>query len=425
MTLHRPIQHASLALALLAATSLLAVTAATRGLLISSAHIVERAQGEALAGAIHAATRPRHSALEEDLDAIVEAQRGYGMRALALYGADGALLRSTADSGPWPAAPPAERERRVSDGRAWHMVRIPDMSRGPGHHDGPNHRHGPPRGERPPRGRPGPRSELVFIIEYEPAEAARLEAAGAVLLIAGAIAALLLVVGAALLWRAQARAARALDEQARAAHLAHVGQMSATLAHEIRTPLTALKGHAQLLEATLEPASAGHKKAGRVVAEAARLERLIEGLLAFVRSGRVAREPSSPVAVIQRAAESANLTIQLDAQAAPDLWPLDAARLEQAARNLIENAAREGAGHPVEVIITATAATLHISVGDRGPGVSPEVAARLGEPFFTTHASGTGLGLAVADTVARAHGGRLSARPRDGGGAWFELEIGA
>ncbi len=68
---------------------------------------------------------------------------------------------------------------------------------------------------------------------------------------------------------------------------------------------------------------------------------------------------------------------------------------------------------------------VHLTVADRGPGIPPEIAARLFEPFFTTKAAGkgTGLGLAVSRHLTEQLGGTLSHRPREGGGAVFELSV--
>lgn len=419
-TAPRHAQRGLIALALLAAAALLGVTVTTSALLARSAHTVELAQGEAMAGIIHSATRPYARPQEQtDLDALLEQHRAQGMRALLMYDRTGAVARVSGEGGPWPPSPPAFESQQLDDTRRWRVVRMPAK------HDGAPH--GAPRERRPPpgeRGPRGPRAEVVVIVEYAPDDALRLRRAGTTLEVAGGLASLLLVLGAWLLGRASRRAELARANEQQAAHMAHVGQMSATLAHEIRTPLTALKGHAQLLEATLERGSPAHKKAGRVVEQADRLEQLIEGLLAFVRSGRVAPAMDDPRVVVRRAASLAGVEALMSEEGEVGRWPLDAARLEQAARNLLENAAREGAGGPVEVRLRQQGELLRIEVGDRGPGVSDEVLARLGEAFFTTRATGTGLGLAVADSVARAHGGWLEASNREGGGAWFVLVLG-
>src|SRR6185436_2638923 len=108
----------------------------------------------------------------------------------------------------------------------------------------------------------------------------------------------------------------------------------------------------------------------------------------------------------------------------------DRIKLRQAVRNLLENAleAQESAGARaprIEVELSREASELVFRVSDAGPGVPADLRARILDPFFTTHADGTGLGLALVSVIARLHGGTVqcSPRPSDLGGALFVLRI--
>jgi two-component system OmpR family sensor kinase len=108
----------------------------------------------------------------------------------------------------------------------------------------------------------------------------------------------------------------------------------------------------------------------------------------------------------------------------------DAARLRQVVDNLLVNAVRHSPeGGEVDVRVRAAGTEAIVEVGDHGPGVSGEEAARIFEPFFRADSSrarstgGAGLGLAIVAAIARAHGGAVGVRENDGGGACFWLRV--
>jgi two-component system sensor histidine kinase HydH len=210
-------------------------------------------------------------------------------------------------------------------------------------------------------------------------------------------------------------------------HLAALGEMSAVLAHELRNPLSSLKGHAQLLEERLDGKL--REKAGRVVEGAVRLEQLVEGLLAFVRSGKLVRTAVDPAALARAAAaalvgpsERGDAAIEIDVDDAPPLWSLDAARTQQVLVNLLENAVAVSEGASVMLRVARVDRELHFEVRDRGPGVAPSDRKAIFEPFHTTKTRGAGLGLAVSRRIVEAHGGAIEVVDADRG-ALFRVRI--
>jgi two-component system, NtrC family, sensor histidine kinase HydH len=263
-----------------------------------------------------------------------------------------------------------------------------------------------------------------ILLEFEPRIADDLRSDAGRTLAIGALAAGGLLLAALALFRwilYREVLERRLEHERR---LASLGQMSATLAHEIRNPLASLKGNAQLLARALPEDERSRKKADRVVAEAMRLEALTNGLLEFARTGAIHREPADPAALLREAAAAVDeQRVAIDAAGAPPEWPLDRQRMRQVLINLIENAAEASAESAVEARVVAERDRLLFVVRDHGPGIAAEDLARIFEPFFSRRVQGTGLGLAVAKRLVELHGGTLTARNAPGGGAEFSITL--
>lgn len=259
------------------------------------------------------------------------------------------------------------------------------------------------------------------ILEFEPVQARTLRDAAARTFYLGVAAAGMLLVIAAALVRSILRAAAREQKLQHERRLASLGEMSAVLAHEIRNPLASLKGNAQILAERLPAGDKTRQKADRVVEEAIRLETLTNNLLAFVRTGELARRPSAPAELLREAAAAVDPEIEVDAAAAPASWSLDAERMRQVLVNLLENAVQ--AGPPVRARVAAEGGRLVFEVEDHGPGVPAADAERIFEPFYTKRAQGTGLGLAVAKRVVELHAGTIAVGAVAGGGARFRVTI--
>jgi two-component system, OmpR family, sensor kinase len=210
----------------------------------------------------------------------------------------------------------------------------------------------------------------------------------------------------------------------------------ANASHELRTPLTLLRGELEL--ALREGRSADELRAAIAAAsdESDRLLQLTEDLLLLARSdeGRLAIRPAEldvedQLVRVQRRfgarAESAGRELRIDAEGHPRLVA-DPDRLEQALGNLADNALRHGAG---DVVVAAheDGGAVTLTVTDEGAGFPPEILARAFERFARADAGrtseGAGLGLAIVQAIATAHGGIASARNRAEGGAEVSITL--
>ncbi|MCL4850160.1 MAG: hypothetical protein KJZ78_02120, partial [Bryobacteraceae bacterium] len=230
----------------------------------------------------------------------------------------------------------------------------------------------------------------------------------------------LLVLSGYALW-AMRRAARYRERELEMAHLAHLGEMSAALAHEIRNPLGAIKGFVQLAAERADAATRDLLKP--VLGETSRLEALVNDLLSYGRAPRPDLSVTSWNKVARGLMEHGrqmigDRSIQLQVVEAEIEWRTDPALLTQALLNLLRNAI-EAIPKEGEVRIEARRTgrdEVSIAVTDTGAGIADEAIGRLFDPFFTTKASGTGLGLAITRRVVAALGGEVVLRRRPEGG---------
>ncbi len=259
-----------------------------------------------------------------------------------------------------------------------------------------------------------------------PVRQAQLQAALTVL-------ALLVAWGLAFLWQRTQNRFLALQEASRRREqLAALGEMSAVLAHEIRNPLGAIRGHAQLVAERIANDERATRSCAGIVRETKRLAALVDGLL------RYARPPAAQCAdldvneavrrvadLVAASAEAAGVAFEVELPTTPVRAHADGDALEQILLNLTQNALDAVArGGRVRIVAGPGAAGgARILVADDGPGVPPEAAERIFEPFFTTRPAGVGLGLALARQMAEAQGGTLRLLAQAEPGALFELVL--
>ncbi len=226
----------------------------------------------------------------------------------------------------------------------------------------------------------------------------------------------------------QRRLAAELDQNRR---LAAMGEMAARLAHQVRTPLSSALLYADHLTTRELPAEQRERFGQRLLGRLRDLERMTRDMLGFVRGGCGHSEPVVLEDLLTGLRESLVGTLppagrlQIETGGVHGQLQGDRQALLGALCNLVENACQAvGEGVIVTVQLRLCgAAQVEIWVMDNGPGVPAELAGRLFEPFVSGRPGGTGLGLAVAASVAEAHGGSLRLADSTSAGARFVLRL--
>ncbi len=216
-----------------------------------------------------------------------------------------------------------------------------------------------------------------------------------------------------------------------AERFAAMGKTSAAIAHELKNALNGLGMAVELIAQDPQNSARLARLRPQVLGEIARLRDVVDSLLSFSRSPRIARRPADLSAVVGRAAEAVadlvadrRVELRVDVPPALPVW-CDAHKIQGVLVNLIKNAVE--AGRAVAVTAFTRGGEAVVEVADDGPGLSPEARDHLFEPFFTTKPNGTGLGLPTSQRFIEAHGGHIEADRAAQGGALFRvcLPIGA
>jgi len=420
-----------LAVALVAGAVLVAATAFAWWHAEHAADILANGHGEHLLHEIRRAHPLSGEGLDQPaVDALLARLRPEGLHCLTVFEPDlrvraagGDCMRSLAETrGAFRELHPGEA-RPLRD-RFTTMHALPPLPIPPGGAADPRLPLPPGVAADPPPPPDGPH-RWPFVIEYDAPPVRGLWATTAATTIASLLAAAVLIGGTVLTRRLAARADTLEHALAREQHLATLGEASAVLAHELRNPLSSIKGHAQLMAEQLAGDGRVRERADILVREALRLEALCEQLLSFVRASRVETVASDPAALLREAVEAVDPSrIELHVEHAPKRWPLDPLRMHQALVNLLQNAVQASPpAAPSRACARLEDGALVFEVRDHGPGVPPDEAERIFEPFHTTRVRGTGLGLAVARRVVELHGGTLDVRNHPDGGAVFRVRL--
>ncbi len=236
---------------------------------------------------------------------------------------------------------------------------------------------------------------------------------------------------AALLQAQSATIAAARSRVAQSERLAALGQLAATIAHEVRNPLGIMRSAAQTLGETL-PASAveAHRASGFIITEIDRLASVVRSILGYARPLQLATRPVRVADLVERAellagADLAARHIRLERGGGGECtMQADSDLISQVLLGLLGNAA-EAMPHGGSVAIEASARgdRVALRVADSGPGIDAALRQKVFEPFFTTRARGTGLGLAIAKQIVEAHGGSIEVDASPAGGARFTLTL--
>jgi len=221
--------------------------------------------------------------------------------------------------------------------------------------------------------------------------------------------------------------------------LTAMGEMAATLAHELNQPLAAisnyLRGSRRLLEASPDPGLEPVKDALMKGAEqAARASQIIRRLRDFVTRGEIEKrverigklvEEASALALVGVHERGVRVEVTIDPQV--DWVIVNRVQVQQVLVNLLRNAMEAMQDAPRrELTVSLTPAgesMVEIAVADTGPGVSAEIAAKLFQPFVTSKQKGMGVGLSISRTIIEAHGGKIWSESNAGGGATFRFTL--
>jgi two-component system, NtrC family, sensor histidine kinase HydH len=231
-------------------------------------------------------------------------------------------------------------------------------------------------------------------------------------------------------------AAQQLREQQRSLlrteQLSQVGQMAAGVAHEIRNPLTGIK---MLVEAALRPQATRLLSAEdlrMIHREVKRLEQTVQSFLDFARLPEPQKAPCDLCAIISQACElvqvrAAKQDVAIKVASPPDAvvaW-VDASQMTTVLVNLFLNALDVlKPGGLLEACLSASAdAAITLKILDNGPGIPPDIMARIFSPFATNKPHGTGIGLYLSARIMEEHGGSITASNRPEGGACFTLQL--
>jgi two-component system sensor histidine kinase HydH len=227
---------------------------------------------------------------------------------------------------------------------------------------------------------------------------------------------------------------RALRKEiARSQRLALVGRLAAGVAHEIRNPLSSIKGFATYFQERYKEIPEDQQTAGIMIQEVDRLNRVVSQLLEFARPVSLAFKSTNlkelidrSLKLIEKKACEKNIRIRRRYPAESIAARVDPDRISQVLLNLSLNAVESmQSGGTLTASLSADAGGqgVEIRVADTGCGIPPEQLSQIFDPYFTTKSSGTGLGLAIAHNIMEALGGRITVESRPGQGTCFAVFI--
>jgi two-component system sensor histidine kinase HydH len=221
-------------------------------------------------------------------------------------------------------------------------------------------------------------------------------------------------------------------EIARSQRLASVGRLAAGVAHEIRNPLSSIKGFATYFKERYRDTPQDQQTADIMIAEVDRVNRVVGQLLEFAKPVSVSPKPTllkelidNSVRLIEKQARDQNITVETLNSADVNEATIDPDRITQVLLNLYLNAidAMETGGQLDVELSHREDNRIEIKVSDTGCGIPGEDLSRIFDPYFTSKSSGTGLGLTIAHNIMEAMGGQILVENRPGQGTTFRITI--
>jgi len=217
-------------------------------------------------------------------------------------------------------------------------------------------------------------------------------------------------------------------------HLATIGEMSASVAHEIKNPLAGISGAIQVLRDGLDPHDSRREVMDEVLDQVERVDATVRSLLTFAKTWTVEKQSANLRDITERVCLAARErepfeAIRFAVQDGDGVWaPVDPGLTEQVLWNLFQNAAQAMPdGGEVRCAFSDGPDVARIMITDTGSGIPEDRQDKLFRPFFTTKTRGTGLGLAICRRILEAHGGtvRLTSTPGQGTAVTLEFPKGA
>ncbi|NOI65552.1 ATP-binding protein [Vibrio sp. 99-8-1] len=212
--------------------------------------------------------------------------------------------------------------------------------------------------------------------------------------------------------------------------LSSLGRMVASLAHQVRTPLSSAMLYASNLAAANLATSTRERFQSKLMDRLHDLEKQVNDMLLFAKGGdnkvvnsfSVADLVSEYQPMVETAIKNNHIDYHIEVEQDQMVMLGNANAIASAISNLVINAIQISGKHSqIDIFFRPVSGELKISVQDSGPGVPKELQSKIMEPFFTTRSQGTGLGLAVVQMVCRAHKGRLELLSEEGDGACFTM----
>ncbi|MGA9108782.1 MAG: ATP-binding protein [Smithella sp.] len=205
-------------------------------------------------------------------------------------------------------------------------------------------------------------------------------------------------------------------EVAKSRYLNSIGSLAAGVAHEIRNPLSSIKGFAVYFKERLSGNTDDQQTADIMIQEVERLNRVVSQLIEFARPLELKRENVQMAELVQHAvkliaADAKKKQISIEIEAAAEISPVevDSDKIKQVLLNIFLNSlAALQDGGKLKIKLSSRANNLEVIISDNGAGIEKMDLPRIYDPYFTSKPAGTGLGLAVVQKIMEAHGGNIS-----------------
>jgi two-component system sensor kinase FixL len=228
------------------------------------------------------------------------------------------------------------------------------------------------------------------------------------------------------------------SELLRASRLSAMGQMASALAHELNQPLTAIINYVQATRRMVGNPNIARDRLDetmdKAVMQANRAGQIIHRMRQFLTKGETERQPESINKVLEEAsalalvgAKESGVVVRMELGTDLPQVVVDRIQIQQVILNLIRNGieAMQGVTRRELLIATGTADSdmVQVTITDSGPGLAPEVAEQLFQPFVTTKEKGMGLGLSICRSIVDSHGGKIWAKPNPSAGVTFAFTL--